>query len=107
MKVLEKKQDTSHSTLVIQVLHTRGDALGVMAQNPPHIVDELIEVQGWDADEMVITHNGEKRLWDALKCDFEVHMANKKFVASLAEKVVSGQIRIKSTIMRRVRMSRN
>ena len=80
-----------------------GDALGVMAQNPPHIVDELIEVQGWDADEMVITHNGEKRLWDALKCDFEVHMANKKFVASLAEKVVSGQIRIKSTIMRRVR----
>lgn len=80
-----------------------GDALGVMAQNPPHIVDELIEVQGWDADEMVITHNGEKRLWDALKSDFEVHMANKKFVASLAEKVVSGQIRIKSTIMRRVR----
>ena len=80
-----------------------GDALGVMAQNPPHIVDELIEVQGWDADEMVITHNGEKSLWDALKCDFEVHMANKKFVASLADKVVSGQLRIKSTVMRRVR----
>ena len=25
-----------------------GDALGVVPENPPHIVDELIEIQGWD-----------------------------------------------------------
>ena len=38
---------------------------------------------------MVTTHNGERTLYDALKKDFEVHMAGKKFVQSLSEKVVS------------------
>ncbi len=27
-----------------------GDALGVLAENPPHIVDDLIAVQGWDPE---------------------------------------------------------
>ena len=44
-----------------------GDALGVLAENPPHIVEELIEVQGWDKDMTVSTHNGERTLYDALK----------------------------------------
>ena len=71
-----------------------GDALGVLAENPPHIVDEIIEVQGWDRDHTVTTHNGERTLYDALKKDFEVHLANKKFVKSLAEKVVLSLIHI-------------
>ena len=61
-----------------------GDALGVLAENPPHIVDDLIAVQGWDPEMMVSTHNGERSLYDALKKDFEVHLANKKFVQSLS-----------------------
>ena len=52
-----------------------GDALGVIAENPPHIVEELIEVQGWDRAMTVTTHNGERTLYEALKKDFEVHMA--------------------------------
>ena len=66
-----------------------GDALGVVSENPPHIVEELIEVQGWDPEQIVTTHNGERTLYDALKKDFEVHLAGKKFVQSLTEKVVS------------------
>jgi len=27
-----------------------GDALGVMSENPPHIVEEILELQGWDRD---------------------------------------------------------
>ncbi|MEC7508672.1 MAG: hypothetical protein VX965_06480, partial [Candidatus Thermoplasmatota archaeon] len=80
-----------------------GDALGVIAENPPHIVEELLDVQGWDRDATVTTHNGERSLYDALKKDFEVHMANKKFVQSLAEKVVSSGMKISMSIVARTR----
>jgi len=80
-----------------------GDALGVVAENPPHIVDELLEVQGWDADHAVSTHNGERTLREALKKDYEVHMANKKFVQSLAEKVVSTGMNISMSLVSRAR----
>ena len=80
-----------------------GDALGVLAENPPHIVEELLEVQGWDRDAAVTTHNGERSLYEALKKDFEVHMANKKFVQSLAEKVVSSGMKISMSIVSRTR----
>ena len=80
-----------------------GDALGVLAENPPHIVEELLEVQGWDRDATVTTHNGERSLYDALKKDFEVHLANKKFVQSLAEKVVSSGMKISMSIVSRTR----
>ncbi|MCH1588382.1 MAG: hypothetical protein L7S02_04225, partial [Flavobacteriales bacterium] len=80
-----------------------GDALGVLAENPPHIVDELIEVQGWDRDHPVTTHKGERTLYDALKKDFEVHLANKKFVKSLANKVVSTGLNISMTFVSRQR----
>ena len=80
-----------------------GDALGVIAENPPHIVEELLDVQGWDRDATVTTHNGERSLYDAWKKDFEVHMANKKFVQSLAEKVVSSGMKISMSIVARTR----
>ena len=80
-----------------------GDALGVIAENPPHIVEELPEVQGWDREATVTTHNGERTLYNALKKDFEVHMANKKFVQSLAEKVVSSGMKISMSIVSRTR----
>ncbi|MDA8749176.1 hypothetical protein N9M68_03465 [Candidatus Poseidonia alphae] len=80
-----------------------GDALGVLAENPPHIVSEIIEAQGWDRDHAVTTHNGERSLYDALKKDFEVHLANKKFVQSLAAKVVSSGMNISMSIVSRTR----
>lgn len=80
-----------------------GDALGVLAENPPHIVDEIIEVQGWNPGHSVTTHNGERSLYDALKKDFEVHLANKKFVQSLAEKVVSSGMKISMNLISRTR----
>jgi sulfite reductase (NADPH) flavoprotein alpha-component len=80
-----------------------GDALGVLAENPPHIVDEIIDAQGWDRDHAVTTHNGERSLYDALKKDFEVHLANKKFVQSLATKVVSSGMKISLSMVSRTR----
>ena len=80
-----------------------GDALGVVSENPPRIVEELLEVQGWDPEQMVTTHNGERTLYDALKKDFEVHLAGKKFVQSLTEKVVSSGMKISVKIVSRSR----
>jgi sulfite reductase (NADPH) flavoprotein alpha-component len=80
-----------------------GDALGVVAENPPHIVDELIEVQGWNPDAEVTTHKGDRTLREALKKDFEVHLANKKFVQSLTEKVISSGMKISMSIVSRSR----
>ena len=84
-----------------------GDALGVIPENPPHIVDEIIEIQGWDGQHMVTTHNGERELKVALKKDFEVHLANKKFVASLAQKIVSSGIDISMKLISSTRTSMN
>ena len=80
-----------------------GDALGVLPENPPHIVEELIEVQGWDRDQTVASHKGEKDLYSALKKDYEVHMANKKFVQSLTDKIVSSGMSISMNIVKRSR----
>ena len=84
-----------------------GDALGVIPENPPHIVDEIIEIQGWDGQHMVTTHNGERELKVALKKDFEVHLANKKFVASLAQKIVSSGVDISMKLVSSTRTSMN
>tara|TARA_B100001287_G_scaffold44122_1_gene33250 strand:- start:929 stop:2743 length:1815 start_codon:yes stop_codon:yes gene_type:complete len=83
-----------------------GDALGVVPENPPHIVEELIEIQGWDRDYKVTTHNGERSLYDALKLDFEVHMASKKFVQSLSEKIISTGLKITVKFVSRTRGER-
>jgi len=80
-----------------------GDALGVLAENPPHIVEELLEVQGWDREQTVTSHKGEKDLYSALKKDYEVHMANKKFVQSLTDKIVSSGMSISMSIVKRSR----
>ena len=80
-----------------------GDALGVVPENPPHLIEELLQVQGWDRDQIVTTHNGERTLYEALKKDFEVHLASKKFVQSLAEKVVSTGMKITVKMVSRSR----
>ena len=82
-----------------------GDALGVLAENPPNTVDVLIEAAGWDQDHMVTTHNGERTIWEALKKDFEIHRVNKKFVNSLTEKVSSNGMRITVKMIERYRES--
>ena len=63
----------------------------------------MLQVQGWDRDQIVTTHNGERTLYEALKKDFEVHLASKKFVQSLAEKVVSTGMKITVKMVSRSR----
>ncbi|HIF46740.1 MAG TPA: hypothetical protein EYQ73_08145 [Candidatus Poseidoniales archaeon] len=80
-----------------------GDALAVLAENPPHTVDELIEAAGWDREHLVTSHNGERTLWQALKSDFEIHRVNKRFVKSLTEKVTNTGMRISVQLIEQIR----
>jgi len=80
-----------------------GDALAVLAENPPHTVDDLIEAAGWDREQLVTSHNGERTLWQALKSDFEIHRVNKRFVKSLTEKVTNTGMRISVQLIERIR----
>jgi sulfite reductase (NADPH) flavoprotein alpha-component len=80
-----------------------GDALAVLAENPPHTVDDLIEAAGWDREQQVTSHNGERTLWQALKSDFEIHRVNKRFVKSLTEKVTNTGMRISVQLIERIR----
>ncbi|MBT3656771.1 MAG: hypothetical protein HN544_01070 [Euryarchaeota archaeon] len=82
-----------------------GDALGVLAENPEDTVDLLIETAGWNSEDMVTTHNGERTIKEALKMDFEIHRVNKKFVNSLTEKVTSSGMRITVKMIDRYRES--
>ena len=80
-----------------------GDALGVIAENPPYIVDEMIELQGWDPEHPVTTHAGERTLREALKKDFEVHMASSNFVSDLLERVKPSGLRVSLSFVQRER----
>ena len=71
-----------------------GDALGVLGKNPENTVDLLIEITGWNKDQMITTQNGERTLRDALMMDVEIHRVNKKFVNSLSQKVSTNGMRI-------------
>jgi sulfite reductase (NADPH) flavoprotein alpha-component len=80
-----------------------GDALGVVPENPPHIVDELIALQGWDPEHAVTTHAGERTLREALKKDVEIHMATSSFVADLLNRVKASGLRMNLEMTQRDR----
>ena len=82
-----------------------GDALGVIPENQQSTVDALIEVAGWNSDEIVNSHKGERKLVDALKKDVEIHRLNKKFVNSIQDKISSQSIGIEARIIGRQRIA--
>ena len=64
-----------------------GDALGVIAENPPHTVEQLLQVTGWDGNDLITGPSGEASLRDVLLTQVEIHRVNKKFIQSLADKI--------------------
>ena len=63
-----------------------GDALGIIPQNPPELVSDLIGLLNFSGDEVVETHLGEATIEDALTNHYEVHRLSKKFIQGLEEK---------------------
>lgn len=82
-----------------------GDALGVIAENPPKTVESLLDCTGWEGDMVVKSHSGEKTLREALKTDYEIHRVNKKFINSMAEKSLGQDPGARARIVSRQRTS--
>lgn len=64
-----------------------GDSLGVIPQNDPVLVDELIAEMGWNADELVtVGKNGEQRgLRDALINHYEITTLTKPLLSAIEQ----------------------
>ena len=84
-----------------------GDALGVIPATSSELVEDVIVALGADSDEMVETHVGEMSLLDALSNHYEIHQANRKFVASIGNKFEATDGPSEIRIVKRVRTSVN
>ena len=82
-----------------------GDALGVIPITSAQLVEDVLVALGADSDEIVETHAGEMTLKDALSGYYEIHQANRKFVASIGQKfeALGGSTEIR--IVKRTRTS--
>ena len=102
------KKETRHFVFDLGdsgLTYKAGDALGVIPVTSSELVEDVIVALGADTDEIVETHAGEMTLLDALSNHYEIHQANRKFVASIGNKfeVNGGPSEIR--IVKRVRTS--
>lgn len=64
-----------------------GDSLGIIPENHPRLVQELIEAMGWTAEELVtINKNGDKQpLQEALQRHYEITVLTKPLLEQVAK----------------------
>tara|TARA_B100000029_G_scaffold52298_1_gene47544 strand:+ start:3141 stop:4421 length:1281 start_codon:yes stop_codon:yes gene_type:complete len=82
-----------------------GDALGVIPQCPPELVQELLDACGFSGDEDVETHLGVCSIREALTNRFEIHRISKKWIGNLGDRLMSDSPRIEIRIVGRQRSS--
>lgn len=81
-------KDTRHIEISLEgsgLHYTPGDALGVVPQNDPALVAELIALGGWSGDEAVAGRDGEVTLQRALQSEFEITALTPRFIEKWAE----------------------
>lgn len=90
-------KDTRHFVLNLVgsgLTYTPGDSLGAFGRNSPEIVDELIQVLGFDPDTTVHGSNGAYTSFrEALMRDYTVNRANRKIISGLTERIPQGEQR--------------
>ena len=82
-------KDTRHIEISLAgsgLVYEPGDALAVKPVNDPRLVDLTLETLGFRGDEAVKVKDVEKPVREALSRDFQIHFAEKKLLAKLAEK---------------------
>ncbi|MFM2482173.1 assimilatory sulfite reductase (NADPH) flavoprotein subunit [Celerinatantimonas sp. YJH-8] len=68
----------------IGLTYQPGDALGIWFENSPELVDEIINVMGWNAEQSVEVDGQSRRLRDALLQDYELTQTAPSFVSQWA-----------------------
>ena len=80
-----------------------GDALGIIPQNPPELVSDLLGLLNFNGDEEVETHLGETTIQEALLNHYEVHRLCKKFIQGLEMKFSSSAPKVAVRLVGRSR----
>ncbi len=86
------EKDTRHHEISLAgsgVIYEAGDALALKPTNDPELVELTLQALGCSGDETVKIKEVTKPLREALFRDYQIHFAEKKFVAKLAEKGVA------------------
>ena len=84
-----------------------GDALGVIPQCPPELVQELLDACGFSGGEEVETHLGECTIREALTNRYEIHRITKKWIANLGDRLASDTPNIEIRIVGRKKKLRS
>jgi sulfite reductase (NADPH) flavoprotein alpha-component len=88
-------KDTRHIEISLEgsdLQYTPGDALGVVPQNDPALVAELIALGGWSGEETVAGRDGEVTLQQALQSDYEITALTPRFIEKWAEWAAAAQL---------------
>ena len=90
-------KDTRHFVLNLdgsRLSYTPGDSLGVFGHNPPELVEEIIELLGFDPETAVDSPRGQPTtLRETLLRDYTLNRANRKILTGLAERIPQGEKR--------------
>ncbi|SDU08130.1 sulfite reductase (NADPH) flavoprotein alpha-component [Verrucomicrobium sp. GAS474] len=87
-------KDTRHIIVDISgsgLVYHAGDSLGVFAQNPPAVVDEIIRLLSLNPEAIIPSPTGEVSLRHALSTGYILNRVGKKFVKAIAEKLPAGE----------------
>jgi len=82
-----------------------GDALGVVPQCPPELVEQILSICGFSGEEEVETNLGSCSLREALTDRYEIHRVSKKWLKGLAERSSDSPAKIEMRIVSRRRFS--
>ncbi len=90
-------KDTRHFVLNLEgsgLTYTPGDSLGALGQNPPELVEEVLALLQFDADEVVTNRGSELTTFRrALLKDFTLNRASRKILSGIAERIEQGEKR--------------
>jgi len=89
-------KETRHIELSIEdsgLIFEPGDSLGIVAENDPELVDDVIKAARLEPDTPVNGAGEERRLADALHTDYEITALTPPFLKSYAELVQSDELR--------------
>jgi sulfite reductase (NADPH) flavoprotein alpha-component len=81
-------KDTRHVELALDgagLSYAPGDALGIVPQNQPELVAELMGLFGWSGTERVAGRSGELAIGQALQSEFEITALTPRFIEKWAE----------------------
>jgi sulfite reductase (NADPH) flavoprotein alpha-component len=78
------------------ITYEPGDSVGILANNPPSLVEAILQYKGFEGNEKVIIKEGELSLTEALSRYLEVTVLNREVILRYGEK--TGHAKLKEVV---------